>query len=125
MLQGWTRQPKCAQALALRARIILLCAGGRSNTEAANELRVTQQTVGKWRQRFLEKRLDGLLDEPRSGTSRKLSDAQVERVLTLTQQSAPIGTHWSTRSLAEVSGLSRASVHRIWRAFNISGRRFA
>lgn len=72
--QIWTRRPKSAQAQALRARIILLCAVGQTNTEVAAELKVTKQMVGKWRQRFLEKRLDGLLDEPRPGTPRKLSD---------------------------------------------------
>jgi transposase len=123
-LQNWSRRPKSAQALALRARMILLCAAGRSNTEVAAELRITKQTVGKWRQRFLDKRLDGLLDEPRPGTPRRLSDADVERVLALTLESAPRNaTHWSTRSLAEVSGLSRASVHRIWKAFALQPHR--
>jgi transposase len=123
-LQNWSRRPKSAQALALRARMILLCGAGRSNTEVAAELRITKQTVGKWRQRFLDKRLDGLLDEPRPGTPRKLSDADVERVLALTLESAPRNaTHWSTRSLAEASGLSRASVHRIWKAFALQPHR--
>lgn len=123
-LQNWSRRPKSAQALALRARMILHCAAGRSNTEVAAELRITKQTVGKWRQRFLDKRLDGLLDEPRPGTPRKLSDGDVERVLALTLESAPRNaTHWSTRSLAEASGLSRASVHRIWRAFALQPHR--
>lgn len=123
-LQAWTRQPKCPQALALRARVILLCAAGSSNTETAAELHVTIQTVGKWRQRFIEKRLDGLLDEPRPGTPRRLSEADVDRVLALTLESTPShGAHWSTRSLAEASGLSRASVHRIWRAFSLQPRR--
>jgi transposase len=123
-LQNWSRRPKSAQALALRARMILLCAAGRSNTEVAAELRITKQTVGKWRQRFLAKRLDGLLDEPRPGTPRKLSDRDVERVLALTLESAPRNaTHWSTRSLAEASGLSRASVHRIWKAFALQPHR--
>jgi transposase len=123
-LQNWSRRPKSAQALALRARMILLCAADRSNTEVAAELRITKQTVGKWRQRFLEKRLDGLLDEPRPGTPRKLSDGDVERVLALTLESAPRNaTHWSTRLLAEASGLSRASVHRIWRAFALQPHR--
>jgi transposase len=82
------------------------------------------QTVGKWRQRFIDKRLDGLLDEPRSGTPRRLSEADVERVLGLTLESAPShGDYWSTRSLAEASGISRASVHRIWRAFSLQPRR--
>jgi transposase len=123
-LRAWTRQPKCPQALALRARVILLCAAGRSNTETAAELHLTIQTVGKWRQRFIEKRLDGLLDEPRPGTPRKLSEADVDRVLVLTLESAPShAAHWSTRSLAEASGLSRASVHRIWRAFSLQPHR--
>jgi transposase len=108
----------------MRARIILLCADGWTNTEVAAELEVAKQTVGKWRQRFVDKRLDGLLDEARPGTPRKLSDAEVERVLALTLESAPPdATHWSTRSLAKVSGLSRASVHRIWRAFALQPHR--
>jgi transposase len=123
-LETWTRQPKCPQALALRARVILLCAAGRSNTETAAELHCTIQTVGKWRQRFIDKRLDGLLDEPRSGTPRRLSEADVDRVLGLTLESVPVhSSHWSTRSLAEASGLSRASVHRIWRAFSLQPHR--
>jgi transposase len=123
-LQNWSRRPKSAQALALRARMILLCAASRSNTEVAAELHITKQTVGKWRQRFLDKRVDGLLDEPRPGTPRKLSDGDVERVLALTLESAPRNaTHWSTRSLAEASGLSRSSVHRIWKAFALQPHR--
>jgi transposase/transposase-like protein len=110
--------------LALRARIILLCAAGQTNTEVAAALGITKQTVGKWRQRFVAKRLDGLLDEPRPGTPRKLSDAEVERVLALTLESVPTdATHWSTRSLAKASGLSRASVHRIWQAFALQPHR--
>jgi transposase len=123
-LRAWTRQPKCPQALALRARVILRCADGLSNTDTAAELHVTVQTVGKWRQRFVEKRLDGLLDEPRPGTPKKLSQADVDRVLGLTLEAVPTRTsHWSTRSLAEASGLSRASVHRIWRAFSLQPHR--
>jgi transposase len=123
-LNAWTRQPKCPQALALRARVILLCSAGRSNTQTAQELHLTIQTVGKWRQRFLEKRLDGLLDEPRPGTPRRLSEADVDRVLGMTMEPPPNKTaHWSTRSLAEASGLSRASVHRIWRAYSLQPHR--
>ncbi len=123
-LLAWTRRARCPQALALRARVVLLCAAGRSNTDTAAELHVTIQTVGKWRQRFIDKRLDGLLDEPRPGTPRKLSEADVDRVLGLTLESVPAhATHWSTRSLAAASGLSRASVHRIWRAFSLQPHR--
>jgi transposase len=123
-LQQWTRRPKTAQALALRARIILACADGKTNTEVAARLGVTKQMVGKWRSRFLEKRLNGLLDEPRPGTPRKMSDKEVERVLTMTLETTPKNaTHWSTRALAEASGLSHSSVHRIWRAFSLAPHR--
>jgi transposase len=123
-LLNWTRRPKTSQALAQRARIILACAEGRSNTSVAERLHITKQLVGKWRTRFLQKRLDGLLDEPRPGTPRRLSDAEVERVLTMTLESTPRNaTHWSTRSLAQACGLSRSSVHRVWRAFALAPHR--
>ena len=123
-MQNWARRPKSAQALALRARMILLCAEGNTNTAVAGKLNVRIQTVCKWRQRFLDRRLDGLLDEPRPGTPRKVSDAEVERVLTMTLESTPKdATHWSTRSLAAASGLSRSTVNRIWRAFSLQPHR--
>ncbi len=123
-LQSWARRPKSAQALALRARMILLCGAGNNNTQVARQIRVRVQTVCKWRQRFIDRRLDGLLDEPRPGTPRKLSDAEVERVLTMTLESTPKeATHWSTRSLASAAGLSRSSVSRIWRAFALQPHR--
>jgi transposase len=123
-LERWTRRPKTGQALAQRARIILESATGKSNTEVARRLRITKQMVGKWRTRFLEKRLNGLLDEPRPGTPRRLSDVEVERVLTMTLESTPKNaTHWSTRSLAKACGLSRSSVHRVWQAFALAPHR--
>ncbi len=110
-LQNWARRPKSAQALALRAKIILACAEGKTNTEVAGRFRVTQQMVGKWRGRFVEKRLDGLLDEPRPGTPLRVSDTEVERVLTMTLEAQPRdATHWSTRSLARQCGLSHSTV---------------
>jgi len=123
-LQNWVRRPKTAQALALRAKIILACAEGNSNGVVARLTRVRQQTVGKWRSRFLSKGLEGLLDEPRPGTPRKVSDAEVEKVLTTTLESLPRdATHWSTRSLAKQSGLSRSTISRIWRAFGLQPHR--
>jgi hypothetical protein len=83
-LERWTRRPTTAQALALRSQIILRCAEGRTNTVVAQELGLAKQTVGKWRARFIERRLDGLLDEPRPGGPRSIRDADVERVVTLT-----------------------------------------
>lgn len=73
---AWTRRPKTAQRLALRARIVPAAADGRTNTATA-DLRVTLPTVGKWRQRFLDRRLDGLTDEPRPGPPRTITDARV------------------------------------------------
>ena len=123
-LERWTRRPKTAQALALRARIILSCAEGKSNTAVADELEITQATVGKWRRRFVDQRLDGLLDEPRPGAPRSISDADVERVITLTLETTPSdATHWSTRSMAARSGMSQSAVSRIWRAFALQPHR--
>ena len=123
-LERWSLRPKSAQALARRSRIVLECARGESNTAVAQKLGITKQTVGKWRSRFLERRLDGLLDEARPGTPRKVGDEEVERVLTLTLESTPRdATHWSTRSLAAEAGLSRSTVSRIWRAFALQPHR--
>jgi transposase len=123
-LVAWSRRPNTAQALAMRSRIVLLAADGLSNTAIAGRLDTLQHTVGKWRRRYLESGLDGLLDEPRPGTPRKLSDRDVERVLTLTLESTPADAiHWSTRSMAARAGLSRASIHRIWQAFSLAPHR--
>jgi len=123
-LDRWGRRPTTAQALAQRARIILACAEGKTNTAVAAELGITKQMVGKWRTRFVEQRLDGLLDEPRPGAPRQISDADVERVITLTLETKPDdATHWSTRSLASKSGMSQSAVSRIWRAFALQPHR--
>src|SRR5512138_3511586 len=88
-LERWARRPKSSQALAQRARVVLACAEGSSNTVVATRLNLTMQTVGKWRRRFVDKRLDGLLDEARVGTPLRLSDAEIERVLAMTLESTP------------------------------------
>jgi transposase len=123
-LERWSRRPKTAQALAQRARIVLACAEGHSNDDVASRLKITAQTVGKWRKRFVVQRLEGLLDEPRVGAPRKILDADVERVLTLTLESKPKdATHWSTRSMAQASGLTQTAVTRVWRAFALQPHR--
>jgi transposase len=123
-LERWTRRRTTAQALAQRARIILACADGKTNTAVAAAMSATKQTVGKWRTRFVAQGLDGLLDEPRPGAPRQISDAAVERVITFTLETTPAdATHWSTRSMARHAGLSQSAVSRIWRAFALQPHR--
>lgn len=115
---------KSAQALAQRARIVLQCADGATNIAVAAAERVTVQTVGKWRQRFITDRMTGLDDRARSGAPRTIGDAKVERVITLTLESKPEhATHWSTRSMAKRCGLTHDAVHRIWKAFALQPHR--
>src|SRR2546428_171219 len=115
-LERWARRPKTSQALALRSRIVLRSAAGLPNRRVAWELGVTAQTVGKWRSRFMAGGLDGLLDEPRPGAPRRVSDADVERVLVKTLEETPRdATHWSTRSMARATGMSQPTVSRICR----------
>jgi transposase len=124
-LERYARRPKTAQALALRARIVLASASGAPNTEVAERLGVTVQTVGKWRRRFVERRLAGLVDEPRPGQPRKITDAHVEDVIVRTLETKPPddGTHWSTRKMAAATGLSQTAVSKIWRAFGLQPHR--
>src|ERR1700752_4247202 len=113
-----------AQALALRARIILACAEGEQSKVVAARLDVDQDTVGKWRRRFIEHRLEGLRDEPRSGTPRTIEDARIEAVIVRTLETTPPdATHWSSRGMARASGLSVSTVQRIWRAFGLQPHR--
>src|SRR5205809_3859573 len=123
-LERWARRPTTARALAERARLVLECAAGKTNTGVARELRLTKQTIGKWRTRFLGQRLDGLLDEPRPGAPRRITDDEVERVMRVTLETTPRdATHWSTRTLARRCGLSQTAVSRIWRAFSLRPHR--
>jgi transposase len=119
-----TRRPKSNNALAQRARIVLRCADGLSDTAVAKELRITNSTVGKWRRRFIDRGASGLLDEERSGAPRTISDDKVEEVVIATLEQTPRdATHWSTRSMAQRSGLSHTSVRRIWTAFGLQPHR--
>ena len=123
-LQRWLRRKKTAQALALRAQIVLESASGKSDQAVANALGTTRATVGKWRKRFLRDGCDGLLDEPRPGAPGPVADEDVERVVTRTLETLPRGaTQWSTRSMAKECGLSFATVGRIWRAFGLKPHR--
>src|SRR3984885_14837931 len=118
------RRPKSAQAMAMRARIVIGCDEGLTNGEVAKKLRITGATVCKWRERFRVNRLEGLLDEPRPGAPRSIKDAQVEDVVTKTLESMPDqSTHWSTRLMAKQAGLSQTAIVRIWRAFGLQPHR--
>jgi transposase len=111
---------KSQQQESLRARIILLCAEGLPNQKIAQRERVTPATVGKWRRRFAEERLEALVDLPRSGAPRKISDDKVDEIITKTLEEKPAArTHWSSRLMAAESGVSEHSVQRIWRAFGL------
>jgi transposase len=123
-LKALAMRRKTAQALALRARIVLACAEGGHNKEMAAKLRVDEATVGKWRRRFVEHRVDGLRDEPRSGAPRTIDDTRIEAVIVKTLESVPAdATHWSSRGMAKASGISVSSVQRIWRAFALQPHR--
>jgi len=123
-LERYNRGRTVSQALALRARIVLACATGKSNVAVARELGIVELTVGKWRKRFVKSGIDGLLDSPRPNVHRKLTDEKVEQVIHTTLETMPSGsTHWSTRKMAKRAGVSRSSVSRLWRAFKLKPHR--
>ncbi|HEV8525933.1 MAG TPA: IS630 family transposase [Actinomycetes bacterium] len=119
-LLRWSRRATSSQALALRSRIVLACAEGVDNKTVAARLGCAAETVGRWRRRFVARRLDGLVDEPRPGGPRRIGDEQVEQVVVATLERTPAGaTHWSRASMAAETGLSRSTIGRIWRAFGL------
>jgi transposase len=124
-LERLVRRGKSAQAIALRARIVLACAvEGATNQAVAAEVGVSATTVGKWRSRFVERRLKGLLDDYRSGAPRTVTDERVETVIVKTLQEKPTNaTHWSTRSMAQATGMSQTSISQIWRTFGLQPHR--
>ena len=119
-LRGWAQARRSHAALALRARIVMACRSGAANTSIARQLQVSAQTVGKWRARFIVRRLQGLMDDPRSGAPRSISDALVEAVLAKTlHEIPPAGVRWSSRQLASALGVSQRAVLRIWHTFDL------
>jgi transposase len=119
-LERWVRRRNSAQGLALRSQIVLSCATGLTNKEVAAQLGISMPTVGKWRSRFIDSRLDGLVDEPRSGRKPTITAEQVEDVVVATLESTPEhATHWSRKKMAERSGLSKSTIGRIWKGFGL------
>lgn len=115
-----TKRARVNRDVAFRARLVLACVEEPSNKAVAQRYRTTNQTVGKWRRRFIEHRLDGLYDEPRVGGPRSVTDEEVEAVIVRTLETKPEGhTHWSTRTMAAKAGLSHTMVGRIWRTFGL------
>jgi transposase/transcriptional regulator with XRE-family HTH domain/DNA-binding CsgD family transcriptional regulator len=123
-LARWARRRTSSQALALRSRIVLGCAQGLSNKDVAAREGVSAVTVGKWRSRFVDSRLDGLVDDPRPGRPSTVTAEQVEQVVVATLESTPKNaTHWSRAKMAERSGLSKSTIGRIWKAFELKPHR--
>lgn len=119
-LERLARRTRVNRHLALRAKIILKCDAGLANVDVGKQLKVSNATVGKWRQRFIEHRVEGLYDQPKPGRPREISDDDVEAVIVKTLESTPKGrTHWSTRKMAEQAGISHSTVGRIWRTFGL------
>src|SRR3954471_11215444 len=123
-LESLARAQKTGQALARRARIVLAAAAGLENKAICVAVGADANTVSKWRRRFAERRLDGLLDEPRPGAPRTIGDEEIAETIRLTLEARPPGaTHWSLRSMAEAVGYAPSTVHRIWRAFGLQPHR--
>ena len=123
-LEGLLRAHSTGQAIVLRAQIVLAAGEGLSSKVIRARLKIAANTVGKWRSRFSASRLDGLYDEPRSGTPRQIGDDEIADLIKMTLETTPKGaTHWSLRSMASSVGHAPSTIHRIWKAFGLQPHR--
>ncbi len=123
-LERLSRRPTTAQSIATRARVVLLCAKGMDNKAVSKKVGLGVVSIGRWRKRFIDHRMEGLTDAPRSGAPRSIGDDNVEAVIVATLESKPtMATHWSTRDMAKHTGHSASSIGRIWRAFGLKPHR--
>lgn len=123
-LEALLRRHGTKRTMTKRAQIVLLAAEGLTNTEIASRLGISKHTAGKWRNRFVAARLEGLHDEPRPGASRQIGDDQIAETIRMTLESRPAdAAHWSLRSMARATGYSPSTIHRIWRAFGLQPHR--
>jgi transposase len=123
-LEALARRRKTAQGLARRARIVLAAASGLENKAIVETLGIDANTVGRWRRRFAEHRLDGLYDEPRPGAPRRIGDEEIAELIRRTLEETPPGaTHWSLRSMASAVGHAPSTIHRLWQAFGLQPHR--
>lgn len=123
-LESLASRRRTAQGLARRARIVLAAADGMENQTISELVGADQNTVGKWRRRFAERRIDGLHDEPRSGAPRQIGDEEIAETIRLTLETTPPdATHWSLRAMAAAVGHAPSTIHRIWKAFCLQPHR--
>lgn len=124
VLRKASRRRTNASQDVLRAKAILLLDSGHSNRDAAKTIGLCEHTVGAWRKRFMESRLAGLIDLPRSGRPRTISDEKVAEVIRLTLETKPENaSHWSTRKMAARTGMSNERIARIWQTFGLQPHR--
>ncbi len=124
-LESFARSRSLPAALSMRARIVLDSADGEANTAIAGRLKLHTSTVGKWRASFIERRIAGLYDDVRPGPPRSIDDERVAQLIKTTLHTKPAdgATHWSVRSVAAETGISRSSVQRYFQLFGLQPHR--
>ena len=123
-LQSFAGSQSLPHGLVVRSQIVLLAAAGKHNGAVAQQVGMSRQTVGKWRERFIERGLEGLYDEYRPGRPRSVEDERIAGLIEKTLKTTPEGaTQWSYRTMAQASGLSKSTVQRIWSAFGLQPHR--